>query len=105
MDRDQIDTPVQNDYVIVQLDAFNDQRRSYQFRVNPLGVQADAYSSEVDGGTLFVTNLTQLLFSYKLNARTVLFVGYSDNQLGLENVGLTRTDRTLFFKIGYAWIL
>ena len=48
---------------------------------------------------------TQLLFSYKLNARTVLFVGYSDNQLGLQNIDLTRTDRTLFLKIGYAWIL
>ena len=51
------------------------------------------------------TLFTQLLFSYKLNARTVLFVGYSDNQLGLEDVALTRTDRTLFFKVGYAWIL
>jgi hypothetical protein len=48
---------------------------------------------------------TQLLFSYKVNARTVLFLGYSDNQLGLQDVDLTRTDRTFFFKIGYAWIL
>jgi hypothetical protein len=48
---------------------------------------------------------TQLLFSYKLNARTVLFLGYSDNQLGLQDVDLTRTDRTFFFKLGYAWIL
>jgi hypothetical protein len=37
--------------------------------------------------------------------RTVLFAGYSDNQLGLQNISPTRTDRTLFFKIGYAWIL
>jgi hypothetical protein len=51
------------------------------------------------------TLFTQLLFSYRLNARTVLFVGYSDNQLGLQDVSLTRTDRTLFMKIGYAWIL
>jgi hypothetical protein len=48
---------------------------------------------------------TQFLFSYQVNPRTVLFVGYSDNQLGLQDVSLTRTDRTLFFKIGYAWIL
>ena len=48
---------------------------------------------------------TQLLFSYQLNPRTVLFAGYSDNQLGLQDVSLTRTDRTFFFKIGYAWIL
>ena len=51
------------------------------------------------------TLFTQLLFSYKLNARTVLFLGYSDNQLGLEGIDRTRTDRTLFFKLGYAWIL
>ncbi len=51
------------------------------------------------------TLFTQLLFSYKLNARTVLFLGYSDNQLGLQDISTTRTDRTLFFKIGYAWIL
>lgn len=51
------------------------------------------------------TLFTQLLFSYKLNAQTVLFLGYSDNQLGLEDVSLTRTDRTFFFKVGYAWTL
>ena len=48
MDRDQIETLIQDDYVIVQIDTFNDQRRNFQFRVNPLGVQADALSSEVD---------------------------------------------------------
>jgi len=55
---------------------------------------------------------TQLLFSYKINPQTVLFLGYSDNQLGredpqagLEEASLTRTDRTFFFKVGYAWLL
>ena len=54
---------------------------------------------------------TQFLFSYKLNPRTVLFLGYSDNAaggvfdswLGPGRVSLTRTDRTFFLKIGYAW--
>jgi len=53
---------------------------------------------------------TQFLFSYKLNPRTVLFLGYSDNSLGgvfdswlgSGRVGITRTDRTFFLKIGYA---
>jgi len=49
MDRDEINTFVQDDYVIVQLDTFNDGRRAFQFRINPLGVQADAFSSEVEG--------------------------------------------------------
>ena len=51
------------------------------------------------------TLFSQLLFSYQVNARTVLFAGYSDNQLGLRDVDLTRTNRTFFLKIGYAWIL
>ena len=54
---------------------------------------------------------TQFLFSYKLNPRTVLFLGYSDNAmggvfdswLGPDRVGITRTDRTFFLKLGYAW--
>ena len=52
---------------------------------------------------------TQLLFSYKLNPQTVLFLGYSDNSFGStleeQTIGLTRTDRTLFFKVGYALVL
>lgn len=63
----------------------------------------DLYTFEVEPTT--ETLFTQLLFSYKLNARTVLFAGYSDNHLGVENVDLTQTNRTFFFKIGYAWIL
>ena len=61
------------------------------------------YDAPVEPST--ETVFSQLLFSYKLNARTVLFLGYSDNQLGTREVDLTRTDRTLFFKLGYAWIL
>ncbi len=68
-----------------------------------------AYSFPVDTRTKGV--FTQFLFSYKLNPRTVLFLGYSDNArggvfdswLGPGRVGITRTDRTLFLKIGYAW--
>jgi hypothetical protein len=45
MDRDQILTLVQDDFVGFMLDTFNDQRRAYQFRINPLGVQAEALNS------------------------------------------------------------
>ena len=48
---------------------------------------------------------TQLLFSYKLNPQTVLFLGYSDNHFGERGLDLTRTDRTLFLKIGYAFLM
>lgn len=39
-----------------------------------------------------------------MNPQTVVFVGYSDNRLGLGDVSLTQTDRTLFVKLGYAWL-
>lgn len=48
---------------------------------------------------------TQFLFSYKLNAQTVLFIGYSDDSLGSRDVELSRADRTFFFKVGYALVL
>ena len=67
------------------------------------------YGSVVDSRNRTV--FSQFLFSYKLNPRTVLFLGYSDNALGgvFESwigpgrIGLTRTDRTFFLKLGYAW--
>jgi len=49
MDRDDTDTLIQDDHVGVMIDTFNDERRAFQFRVNPLGVQADAVFSEQDG--------------------------------------------------------
>lgn len=49
MDRDAMDTLIQDDHVGLMLDTFNDERRGFQFRINPLGVQADAIYSEQDG--------------------------------------------------------
>ncbi len=48
--------------------------------------------------------LTELLYSYKINPRTVAFVGYSDSQVGTDMISLTQADRTFFVKLGYAWI-
>jgi hypothetical protein len=48
---------------------------------------------------------TQLLYSYKLNPQTVLFAGYSDNARDDDFLtDLTRTDRTVFAKVSYAWL-
>ena len=48
----------------------------------------------------------QVLFSYKLNPQTVLFIGYSSTRLANdESVDLLENDRTVFLKIGYAWLL
>lgn len=49
MDRDAMETFIQDDHVSVLIDFFNDERRAFQFRVNPLGVQADAIFSENEG--------------------------------------------------------
>jgi hypothetical protein len=49
------------------------------------------------------TFFTQLLFSFKLNPQTVLFIGYSDNYLGMTDIDITQTSRTFFVKLGYAW--
>jgi hypothetical protein len=46
--------------------------------------------------------LTQLLFSYRWNAQTVILAGYSDNYEGNED--LSRTDRAVFVKLSYAWL-
>jgi hypothetical protein len=54
--------------------------------------------SEFDEG-LF----SQFLFSYKVNPQTVAFLGYSENQAGAQSYDLTRTSRTFFAKVGYAW--
>ncbi len=51
------------------------------------------------------TLYSEFLFSYKLNSQTVVFVGTSENRLGLPGVSLTETDRTYFIKLGYAWLL
>ena len=47
---------------------------------------------------------TQLLYSYRLNAQTRFFVGYSDSAMEDAKVrGLEATYRTVFTKFSYAW--
>jgi hypothetical protein len=48
---------------------------------------------------------SQFLFSYQINPRTVLFLGYSDDYYGYQKVPLTQSNRTFFVKIGYALVL
>ena len=49
--------------------------------------------------------LSQLLFTYRLNAQTVFLVGYSDTYAGVDRVDFAQTERTVFLKIGYALLL
>ncbi len=50
----------------------------------------------------------QALLSYKINPQTVFFFGYSDSKDWFDDesrsVGLVTASRTLFVKLGYAWL-
>lgn len=48
---------------------------------------------------------TQILLSYTVTPRTLMYLGYSDNHRGLERLDLTQTDRTIFLKLSYNWLL
>ena len=48
--------------------------------------------------------LGSVLYSYKLNWQTVLFAGYGDDRLLLEDDHLVKTGRSLFFKVSYAFL-
>jgi len=49
MERDNSAGFAHEDSVIIYIDTFNDDRRSYMFQVNPLGVQVDAFHGEEQG--------------------------------------------------------
>jgi hypothetical protein len=73
-------------------------------------VQYVDYDYNVDNYTFSVDPeykhfFSQLLFSYKLNPRTVLFLGYTDNARGNQDYALARSDRTVFMKVSYSWQL
>ncbi len=70
------------------------QRVDYEYDVSLYPDGRDAQVERLSG---------QLLFSYKLNPRTVLFLGATDNRLGNQDYSPTTTDRTVFAKVGYAW--
>ena len=47
--------------------------------------------------------LGSLLYSYKVNWQTVLFVGYGDDRVVTPLNDLERADRSVFFKVSYAY--
>ncbi len=61
------------------------------------------YIDEID--PLYKHLFSQVLFSYKINPQTVLFLGYSDNYYGYKKGNLPQANRTFFLKIGYALVL
>ena len=49
--------------------------------------------------------LGQYLMAYKVNPQTVVFFGYSDGREGTDVRARTLQNRTVFLKLGYAWVL
>jgi hypothetical protein len=47
----------------------------------------------------------QLLFAYKVNPQTVVYVGYSDGYYAVDQDPLEQQQRTYFLKLSYAWLL
>ncbi|MGE4188685.1 MAG: DUF5916 domain-containing protein [Thermoanaerobaculia bacterium] len=62
----------------------------------------DLYSAEIEASSRRL--FSQLLYSYRLNPQTVLYVGYSDTQLESDRFDMLPVDRALFVKVGYAWL-
>ena len=81
----------------------DDGRRHTERQVLDVDRDPSLYDDEVDARSR--TWFNQLLFSQKLNPQTVFFLGYSDNYAGDEFVELTQQNRTVFLKVGYAWLL
>ncbi|MDQ7049714.1 MAG: DUF5916 domain-containing protein [Enterobacterales bacterium] len=47
---------------------------------------------------------TQLIYSYKINPLSLVYVGYSDNARDDDNLdSLLKTDKTIFAKFSYRW--
>jgi hypothetical protein len=79
---------------IVQYGDIERDQSLYDPILNPDGVQAHEK-----------TLLTQLLYSYKINPQTLVFVGWTDDRTTEDFIDLTERNRTLFIKIGYAWVM
>jgi hypothetical protein len=88
-------------------------RLVYQFSLRTLARAIVQYNRTSRDPSLYIEPveplerdlLTQLLFSYKVNPQTMIFVGYSDTRTTEDFLDLTLDSRTFFIKIGYAWLM
>jgi len=79
-------------------------RAQYSFSAKSLlRVIAQYDNIEFGGGGHAGNFLGSVLYSYKLNWQTVLFLGYGDDRVILPSNDLAKTGRSLFFKVSYAY--
>jgi hypothetical protein len=80
-------------------------RAQYSFSANSLlRVIAQYVDTEFSDATHDGSFLGSVLYSYKLNWQTVLFVGYGDDRVLTETNDLEQSGRSLFFKVSYAFL-
>jgi len=88
-------------------------RAVYQFNIRAFVRVISQYSDVTRDPSLYEDEVepqsrslfSQLLLAYKINPRTVAFLGFSDTRVGDGSAGLAQDGRPIFLKIGYAWNL
>jgi hypothetical protein len=86
--------------VVYQFNVRTFARAIVQYR--DLARDPDLYEEEV--GASERRALVQLMFSYTINPLTVFFLGYSETREADDVTASTPTGRTIFVKLGYAWL-
>lgn len=80
-------------------------RAQYSFSAKSLlRVIAQYVDTEFGNGAHDGSFLGSVLYSYKVNWQTVLFVGYGDDRLITPSNDLEQVGRSLFFKVSYAFL-
>ncbi len=90
-----------------------DARLAYQFNIRSrlsLTLQTTDITRDPLLYTQFTVNRnsktfgTQLIYSYKINPLSLVYLGYSDNARNNDNLdSLLKTDKTIFAKFSYRW--
>lgn len=78
-------------------------RTQYSFSAKSLLRVIGQYVTTERGSGRSGSFLGSVLYSYKLNWQTVLFVGYGDDRVISQQDELVATGRSLFFKVSYAY--
>ena len=85
-------------------------RLSLTVQSTNIGRTTELYSDNYDAdpdNDLFAKDKnigTQLIYSYKINPQTLLYIGYSDSALESDDVqSLKKTDKSIFAKFSYLW--
>jgi hypothetical protein len=77
-------------------------KTTYSFSANSLVRVIGQYVTTKFPGSREGQFSGSLLYSYRVNWQTVLYVGYGDDRVLLQNDSLARAQRSFFTKISYA---